>query len=230
MSHRLSSCLSTDFGLHLIRSFASFISSVFVCQRYGVDSGAVTGLKESSESGVECSSAGVSSRSSSSSSISNSLRYSTSSCELTPNATINPTNALITVPPAIVLTTPTGHRHHKSSKRRTKTTRSKSLSRPGRLLAAKLRLSAHLADFCASHSDDNFSQSSDFEDEEYFDEQDLADMELATRAEQMEKKLKVTEKELSYLNHKIVSLNFFFFKNDTEKLTFRCNAFCCKNT
>lgn len=195
MSQRLS-CISTDFGLQLIRTIASFFSSVFVCQRYAAEdqlTNSAPGLQESSESGVECSRMHTTSSSTSSfaSSISNSSRFFSSSSKLDRN---NPRLSHIATPPTIVLTTPRGHRHRKSNQILLKS-RQGSKSR----LSKKICFSAHLADFCNSHSDNDLSDSS---------LEDNLDMELTARQQQMEKKLKATEKELSYLNHKIVS--FFF--------------------
>lgn len=258
MSQRLS-CLSSDFGLHLIRTISGFFSSVFVCQRYGtaaaaaaaaaataaaadlsvvtgtavgVSKGALVrhkkkrkekekGKKDSSlESGVDCDghTSASSSRSSSSSSISGSLRYSTSSCELVTNKnSTNLSNTTVSTlnPPTIVLTTPSGHRHEKNSNRSSAKSssssarRSRSCKSAGRSLASRLRFSTHIADFCNFHSDnDELSEDegSSYDDEDF-------DMELpgdgTGSGQNRDGKVKVTEKELTHLNHKIVSLHLF---------------------
>ncbi|KAJ6225067.1 hypothetical protein RDWZM_003612 [Blomia tropicalis] len=143
MSHRLS-CLSTDFGLHLIRTIATFFSSVFVCRSFNSDNRS----KDSRSSFTSSSSSTLSS----SSSFNSSFRYQTSStCDLTCTNGNSPTT------PSIVLTTPTGHRHYYNCNR---------------------------------------------SDEQQLEHENA----ITIRQQEMAKKVKVTEKELSHLNHKIEKL------------------------
>lgn len=186
MSHRLS-CLSTDFGLHLIRTIATFFSSVFVCRSFNSDNRS----KDSRSSFTSSSSSTLSS----SSSFNSSFRYQTSStCDLTCTNGNSPTT------PSIVLTTPTGHRHYYNCNRSGKPHGNSKNRSPTHLFNIWSPQAGNENDD-DDNNDDNEPIYLNGEDEQQLEHENA----ITIRQQEMAKKVKVTEKELSHLNHKIVS-------------------------